>query len=372
MDTTVKTLLLLNCLRSANARHWREWRIAGTPVEEIVTEGAEQGVRELGCSETAAARLTRLLQSGWAEEEYAACCRSDVELVHVESPTYPDSLWDLPDPPLLLYLRGTLASGAGAAAVVGTRRTTAYGRHVAREIGQALARRGCAVVSGGAAGVDGAAHGGTVNQGGRTVAVFGNGVDRVFPSRHEELFARILEVGGGLVSEYPLGMSGQGWMFPKRNRLIAALAGRVVIVEAPRKSGAMITARLGADIGREIWAVPGRIDEEVCRGSNRLIGDGALPLTDIAAFADLYAPRQRHLFPPDEPPGDTYTDGTASEEEHAVLGFVRERGDQTVDTIAAVSRMSAAEVTRLVTILEGKGLVYRSGPGRWRARFFSS
>lgn len=187
----------------------------------------------------------------------------------------PPLLWELADPPLGLFVRGRLAT-TPAVALVGSRRATPYGRQVARLLGAELARAGAAVVSGMARGVDAAAHEGALEGGGTTWAVWGTGPDRVYPREHRPLAERIA-AAGALLTEYPPGVPPRRHQFPERNRIIAGLAAAVVVVEAAARSGALITARLALDEGREVLAVPGSVLSELSVGPNALLRLGARP-----------------------------------------------------------------------------------------------
>jgi DNA processing protein len=188
---------------------------------------------------------------------------------------YPAPLARLPDAPLELRVRGTLAGERCAVAIVGSRDTDEYGADVARELAAGLARAGVSVISGGARGVDGAAHLGALEAGGHTVAVLGTGVDVVYPAQHRTLFARILEGGGALVSELPDGTIGLPRNFPARNRIIAALSRAVVVVRAGRKSGALGTADWARRQGVPVFAVPGDVRDELSAGPLALLRSGA-------------------------------------------------------------------------------------------------
>lgn len=189
----------------------------------------------------------------------------------------PHLLQQIHDPPDLLFVRGTLPSTA-AVALVGSRKASGYGLQVARAFGSTLARHGVVVVSGLARGIDGAAHEAVVKSGGCAVAVLGCGIDRWYPAAHRRLGEQILHEGGSVVSEYAPGASPRAWRFPVRNRIISGLAEAVVVVEAAEQGGALITARLAADQGRTVLAVPGDLDRITSAGANRLIRDGALPV----------------------------------------------------------------------------------------------
>ncbi len=211
----------------------------------------------------------------------ASLSAAGVSLVFRQEDGYPASLTDLPDAPDHLFVRGEMPSARKAVAVVGSRRATAYGTRVARLIGRALGGAEIAVVSGLARGIDASAHWGTIEAAGVPWAVLGCGVDRWYPAANAALGQEILERGGTVVSEYPPGTDPLGWRFPLRNRIISGLSCAVVVVEAAVTGGALITARLAVDQGREVFAVPGDIDRAVSEGCNRLIADGAIPVTSI-------------------------------------------------------------------------------------------
>jgi DNA processing protein len=191
-------------------------------------------------------------------------------------PGYPAGLFDLELPPTLHCL-GELPPVPGVA-VVGTRRCTRYGSDLAEAFGTTIARAGWSTVSGLARGIDTAAHRGCLDGSGHALAVLGSGVDVCYPAENRPVYRRILDQGGAIVSEYPPGTRPDRWRFPARNRIIAALAGAVVVVEAAEIGGALITARLAAEMGRPVFVVPGDVDRPASVGCNRLIKDGAHPV----------------------------------------------------------------------------------------------
>ncbi|MBK9519540.1 MAG: DNA-protecting protein DprA [Anaeromyxobacter sp.] len=220
---------------------------------------------------------------------------------------YPASLARAAPPPAELRLRGSLGAPRRRVAVVGARATDATGRDTARRLGRGLARGGVSVVSGGALGVDAAAHEGALEVGGHTVAVLGCGVDVSYPPSHRDLFARILEGGGALLSELADGAAAAPWTFPRRNRLVSALADAVVVVRAGARSGALITAALARAQGVPLLAVPGDVDNPLAAGPNRLLREGAGAVTgaeDVLAFLGLSPGAQAELplagLPPPE------------------------------------------------------------------------
>lgn len=188
---------------------------------------------------------------------------------------YPRSLLDLHDAPAVLYLKGDAGClQQSALAIVGSRAATAGGIQNAEQFAAALSRSGLAIVSGLATGIDGGAHRGALAAGGTTVAVVGTGLDRVYPARHRDL-AHAVSERGLLISELPLGTGPHPSNFPRRNRIIAALARGVLVVEAARDSGSLITARLAGELGREVFAIPGSIHSPQARGCHQLIRQGA-------------------------------------------------------------------------------------------------
>lgn len=195
-----------------------------------------------------------------------------------EDEGYPHRLKEIGQSPPVLYVRGELLpEDEWAIAIVGTRRVTHYGRQVAEEVAAAMAHNGITVVSGLARGVDAVAHQGALNAGGRTIAVLGNGVDRIYPPEHRRLAERIIDCGA-LISDYAPGTPPEGINFPPRNRIISGLSLGVVVVEAGERSGALITSGFAAEQGREVFAVPGNITAPQSKGANRLIQQGAHPL----------------------------------------------------------------------------------------------
>jgi DNA processing protein len=211
---------------------------------------------------------------------------------------FPSLLAAIPDPPPVLWLRGEAEVSAldePAVAIVGARSCSSYGRAVARLLGRELAAAGVLVVSGLARGVDGEAHRGALDAGGRTVAVLGCGVDRDYPAAHAELARRIVDSGGLVVAEYEPGIEPAPWRFPARNRIIAGLCAATVVVEARARSGALITADFALEDGREVMAVPGEITSALSQGANALLRLGATPVTSAADVLEALgvAPPQR-------------------------------------------------------------------------------
>ncbi|MGB5684370.1 MAG: DNA-processing protein DprA [Candidatus Electrothrix sp.] len=211
----------------------------------------------------------------WAEQEYSRLRVENIRLLCCDHPFYPSLLLNIHDYPILLYCFGDLdCLHLPAVAVVGSRTPTDYGKSVSATLSRELVANGIAVVSGLAKGIDGQAHIGALEAGGKTIAVLGCGLDVVYPGEHGPLYKQIGEQGL-LISEYPLGTPPEGFRFPARNRIVSGLSLGVVIVEAAVRSGALITARLALEQNREVFAVPGRIDSPKSAGPHRLLRQGA-------------------------------------------------------------------------------------------------
>jgi DNA processing protein len=216
-------------------------------------------------------------------------------------PSFPSALRSIFDPPVGLFLRGAgdpSLLDRPTVAIVGARACSGYGRHVARMLGRELAAAGLVVVSGMARGVDGEAHRGALDAGGTTVAVLGCGVDRDYPAAHAEL-ARRLTATGLVVSEYAPGVEPAPWRFPARNRIVAGLAQATVVVEARERSGALITADLALEEGREVFAVPGEITSALSAGTNALLRLGATAATSVADVLEAFGLAPREPDPPE-------------------------------------------------------------------------
>ena len=229
---------------------------------------------------------------------------SEIRSLGRRDPTFPRLLAAIHDPPPRLYLRGAAdvaLLAEPAVAIVGARACSAYGRSVTRSLARELAGAGLVVVSGMARGIDGEAHRGALEGGGRTVAVLGCGIDRDYPAAHAELARRIGE-NGLVVSEYEPGVEPAPWRFPARNRIIAGMCSATVVVEARERSGALITADFALEEGRDVLAVPGEITSALSAGTNALLKLGATPVTSATDVLELYgiepqAARRRSLDP---------------------------------------------------------------------------
>ena len=350
-----------------------------------------------------------------AEQILDQCDREGLRILTYQDAAYPRRLHNIPDPPLVFYYKGRLPDfdGLPVIGVVGTRRASAYGLTTAKRMGYQIAKCGAVVVSGIASGIDGMAMRGALTAGGSVVGVLGNGADIVYPASNRALFADT-ERYGCLLSEFPPGTPPTKWNFPKRNRIISGLSCGVLIVEAPEKSGALITARQAADQGRDVFVVPGNIDVDSFVGSNRLLRDGAIAVSSgwdvvseyegqfpgrirrfdrsgkMEAYPDEVAAQeppapakvaQKPKLPKkkpvkkleedkmtiDNPTSSPYIDlqdtlpGLSSVEQTIVRAIGNT--ERLVDDVIAETALPAAKVLATLTILEVRGVVKRL-PGR--------
>ncbi len=293
-------------------------------------------------AESAGARAAALQQ---ADELIRASGNAGARALARTSADYPGRLLELHDPPAVVYARGTmLAATPPAVAIVGTRQASSYGLRAARAIARACARAGATVVSGLARGIDGAAHEAALEAGGRTVAVLGTGVDVVYPRAHRALQERVA-TEGLLLSELPPGVAGHSGTFPRRNRLIAALADVTVVVEAGAGSGALITADCAIELGRTVACVPNAIDVPGAFGSNALLKRSAEPVLKPDDVLDLLQLRA-------EPSAAPLLDGDAASCWSAVLAGARD-----LPSIAVAASMSPRAVAAAISVLELEGLL---------------
>jgi len=280
--------------------------------------------------------------------------RSDTRFVTSAEAGYPALLREIAAPPPVLYYMGELLeTDRAAVAIVGTRRITAYGREVTAKIASGLARAGVTVVSGLARGVDGVAHQAALDAGGRTIAVLGSGLNQIYPPEHRNLARRICEQGA-VVSDYLPDTPPDGPNFPPRNRIISGLSLGVVVVEAPERSGALITVDFAADQGREIFAVPGPVTSANSSGCNRLIREGARV---VRSAEDVLEDLEINRFHEPAPVQRALPLSAEDERLLAVMGIIPRH----IDEIAALCDAPVVEISTRLMLLELQGVVRNTG-----------
>lgn len=317
--------------------------------EELV-EVAAPKVGEQMLGRIAALPEARLLEELLLAECWACCRHGDL---------YPDSLRDAPDAPWALIGRGNpkLLDGLEsfeAVTIVGARRATSYGREVARELARELAAAGMTVVSGLAFGIDACAHRGAID-GGRTIAVLGCGPDVAYPASHRSLWRQICEVGL-VISELPPGATPWRWTFPARNRIMAALAGMTVVVEAAARSGSLITTDLAADLGRDLGAVPGPVNSRASAGPNGLLASGAHVVRDAQDVLDaMLGPGRRQI------------EHSAPRLDHALESVLAaiEAGHSSCDAVATATGLPGPAAASALSRLELLGYLTCSSLGTY-------
>lgn len=321
---------------------------------------SEEFLRGLGLRpETVRAALMRYEDFDLEKAERILTQRN-LQVLTIHDPGYPAILRQTADPPIFLCYKGDLAClSQPLIAVVGTRDMTQYGRRAAGLFVPAFVRAGCITVSGLAHGIDTAVARETLLAGGRTIAVLGNGLGNIFPPSNEKLAEEIVEKGGLLLSEFPVGMTPDTHTFPARNRIIAGLARATVVIEAPAQSGALITAAFALDEGREVFAVPGQVTDPISAGSNALIAKGQ---AQLAATPEQVLREVGIVAPADPGSAPSYTPGTPGERRvwEALTTL-----PQTVDTLVEKTRLPAAEVGVCLTMMELSGAVKNTGGGAW-------
>ncbi len=292
--------------------------------------------------------------------------KDKIEIIKKSSRNYPEILKEIPDAPKQLYVRGSLPKDHNLNfAIVGTRAASDYGRTLAFKIAKELAELGFNIVSGLALGIDTQAHLGALEGKGKTTAVMGSAIDdnSIYPSENLNLVKKIISLGGAVISEYEPGTKSEIWFFPERNRIISGLSRGVLVVEAPEKSGALITARVALEQNREVFAIPGSIFSKNSYGTNNLIKSGAkmvmtvddileeLNLTDLktVSLRDISRREKKEKLNP---------------EEQLILGII-EKEPIHIDKICKISKMAAGQVLSIVSVLEIRGIIKNIGGSKF-------
>ena len=376
----------------------------GTP--ENIFHAGEREYRESGV--VRAADIPKLSDKnvGDANRILASCAGRGYRILTLQDADYPDRLRNIYDPPIVLYVRGRLPliDEEAVVGVVGTRDCTPYGISAAENIGYKLSRHGLIVATGLARGVDSAVTRGALRGGGRVVGVIGSGLDVTYPAGNEALFEDVA-ASGAIVSEYPPGTPALKSHFPARNRIVSGISLGVAVVEAPKRSGALITASRALEQGRDVFALPGNIDARSCEGSNALLREGAIPILSaddiIGEYAELFPEKiSKDIEAPvtsDAVKSGGHASGAGAVREgkrnntkkeidnispvdYIDLGKIRDelRGDERavaeaigtgaalIDEIIIGSGLPAQQVLTALTILEISGYASRSANGKWK------
>jgi len=354
----------LACVQGIGGRTHRMLLAAfGSPAAVFAASSAAlQRVDGVGAK--IAASIRENADGRFADETLSLCEREKIRIILEGDADYPRLLATIPDPPPILFVRGAFApADALSVAIVGSRHANAYGRRITEQLAGGLVRAGYTVTSGLARGIDAAAHCGAIAAGGRTIAVLGSGVLNIYPPEHDQLAEEVI-AHGVLISESPPLASPHAGAFPQRNRIVAGLSLGTVVVQAADRSGALITARLAAEQGREVFAVPGPVDCRLSKGSHGLIRDGAKLVASVDDILEELGP----LFEPVtldtgrevKSPAELGLEG----QERVVFETIAAAGASgiAIDAIVDSSDLAPSQVLATISVLEMRRLVLRQ-PG---------
>ncbi|MDA0832131.1 MAG: DNA-processing protein DprA [Planctomycetota bacterium] len=320
-----------------------------------------QEIPHIGVKAATAIRQVELRLA--AEQTIARCQSAGIMLVPFGSPAYPPMLAEIPDPPILLYCQGELLpQDQLSLAIVGSRSCTTYGMRQAEKLAAGLTHAGFTIVSGLARGIDAAAHRGALIAGGRTVAVSATGLSNIYPPEHRELAAEVSQ-NGSFLSEAALDQSPIPGIFPLRNRIISGLSLGVIIVEAARKSGAMHTVRHAQEQGREVFAVPGRLDSAASEGCHDLIRDGVALIRGVDDVLEALGPLIKPVAKTESKTVLTPRELLLNEQEQQVLNAVHNEPCP-IDEVMRSCELESSRVLSTLTVLEMKRLVRRLPGGQ--------
>ncbi len=340
---------------------------------EVIFSLDEAEIAAAGVSRPAARGIKAFRDFDALEKELCELPRLGARLLKWTDEDYPPNLREIADPPPYLFVRGSARlHDPGCLAIVGARAASEAGLRMAHRLGMELAAKGFTVVSGLARGVDGAAHQGALDGGGRTVAVMGCGIDVIYPPEHRKLAEAIVDSGGAIVSELQLGTQPMAENFPTRNRVLSGLCLGVVIVEAAEKSGSLITARMALEQNRQVFAVPGSPLTGKTRGSNRLLKDGAKLVECVEDVIEELAPQIATTLTLGKKPAESLKNPSirakpilesASDEDKLILRQLKQDEKLHVDSLIEASGLTPQAVLRLLLELELKGVVAQH-PGK--------
>lgn len=329
--------------------------------EEILKQNADTLSREAQMNPSTAAHFLRDAFAVDPEKELEKTLKYGGRILVPEDEEYPQSLREIKEAPVALYVLGSLPQNKACVGMVGTRKITPYGRRCANTLATGLAEAGAVIVSGLARGVDSECHAAAVRLRKPTTAVIGTGIGRCYPPENRELARAILQHEGAIVSELPFDKPPNAFHFPRRNRIIAALSELVVVVEGEAKSGALITAKLALEMGKDVLAVPGPVDSPQSSGPNNLIADGAGVVTCVKDIIDyIPTPQLFGLEPPPKSEEQAARQEGLSEEQARVLECVG-GGEVSADQIVESLGLSVPQAAAALFELEVKGLLSCNG-----------
>jgi DNA processing protein len=363
-----KYWLALNAISGLGPRRARELlKNFGNP--EAILNASEHKLREVpGVGDTLARKIVTWREEINIDKELELIAKGNIKVLTIEDSGYPIPLSKIFDPPLVLYVKGELLpKDTAAVAIVGSRRPSIYGKITAEKLGRELGTKGLTIVSGMARGIDSAAHKGTLSSGGRTIAVLGSGLGIIYPAENKAL-ADEIAASGAIISEFPMLTPPERGNFPRRNRIISGLSLGVVVVEAAMRSGALITVDCALEQGKEVFAIPGRVDSPISWGTNNLIQQGAKIATTSDSIVLELEPLLRN-FQQIEGGARKLKERKLTEKLTPVLGGDEKRlyellsDAKDIDTIITESGFSASKVSSTLITLQIKKLI-KEFPGK--------
>lgn len=354
-NTDIKSWIKLNMIKGIGPlRFVTLLKHFGSP-QEILSAKASRLSQVKGIGEQIAHSIVELRDKVNVDIELEKIEKEGVRILTLDSEEYPINLKSIWDPPPVLYIKGKITQNDRLAiAMVGSRAATSYGKTVAAKLAEELVQAGFTIISGLARGIDAASHKGAINANGRTIAVLGCGIDVIYPQENKKLFYEIIE-HGAVVTEFPFGTPPGKFNFPQRNRIISGLALGTVIVEAPIRSGALITADCALEQNREVFAVPGQIVSKLSKGTHQLIKQGAKLVEnaqDIIEELELFSEAIKKT-----PQIKKNHKIALSQEEEKIYQLISATEPKYIDAISYSSQMSPAQVAATLIQLEIKGLV---------------
>lgn len=327
-------------------------------LEEALSQLGEEFLRALGCKEETVRDTLMRLESFDAASYEKILQKQNVTFLSIEDDAYPAILRHLPDPPVFLYYRGDLSlCERPSIALVGTRQMTKYGQRVAQMFTSDLAAAGLVTVSGLAKGIDAEVAKETLRENGKHIAVLGHGLSMIYPSEHQKLAQDIVAKGGLLLTEYPMDFAPTNFSFPGRNRIIAGLAKATVVIEAPEKSGALLTAEFALEQGKDVFAVPGPITEKTFEGCHALIARGQAKLA--AASADIL--EDLGIVASSKIQEEFVTEDAVQAAVWKALSSL----PSTVDDLVAKTKIDPPSLGAALTMMELAGAARHLGGGQW-------
>ncbi len=362
---TLKAVWILNNVPNFGIQRFKEIQNKVSDFNLFDTVQFEDVCHQLHWDPNYAVQFEQIKQAGNFERAHERCTQQGIHLISILDREYPKNLLTIYDPPLILYIKGNLIpEDELAIAIVGSRNASLYGLKICGQFASQLAEKGITIVSGFARGIDGEAHRSSLRAKGRTIAVLGCGLDVIYPKEHVSLYEKISE-NGAVISEFSLGTPPQAFNFPMRNRIISGLSKGILVVEASRRSGSLITSSSAAEQGREVYVIPGPIDQYSSQGTNELIQKGAKLVVSVEDILEDLAPQLkaslRELGCQDS---EDKSETKDTKVDDPLLQLLQKK-PLSLDEIIASSNEKPHQIQIKLTHLELKGSVKRQFGGRY-------